>query len=60
MLNAGLTEALRALPAELQEYVRRWAERVEWTDGMEVPAETAATLVRLVACSEFAATGASR
>ena len=53
MLNAGLTDALQALPAELQEYVRRWAERVERADSTEVPAET---LVRLVACSEFAAT----
>ena len=56
MLNAGLIDAVRALPAELHEYVHRWAESVDRADDPELPAETAETLVRLVACSEFAAT----
>ena len=36
MLNAGLTDAVQALPAELQEYVHRWAGRVHLADGPEL------------------------
>ena len=58
--NAAVQRAIEALPAELQTIASRQFERFEQLrsrgeDGQPFPEDMIGTLVRLVACSEFAA-----
>ena len=58
--NAAVRRAIEALPAELQTIASRQFERFEQLrssgeDGQPFPEDMIGTLVRLIACSEFAA-----
>ena len=54
--KAAVQRAIEALPAELQAIASRQLERYDTPDsGRSFPADIIGTLVRLIACSEFAA-----
>ncbi|NIA27819.1 MAG: bifunctional [glutamate--ammonia ligase]-adenylyl-L-tyrosine phosphorylase/[glutamate--ammonia-ligase] adenylyltransferase [Desulfobulbaceae bacterium] len=55
-LNKRLELAVSELPAELRDEASRWFEQIEAShDCNDIKSDTIGTLVRLVACSQFAA-----